>query len=83
MSEFQLAAAVLLAGLAPCAWVCFRRGFADAVAAVQLAGTLAALALLVISEAEARQPFADLAIVLAAVSFVGSLLMARFLGESR
>jgi multicomponent Na+:H+ antiporter subunit F len=83
MNEWQIAAAVLLAGLVPCGWVCARRSFAEGVVALQLAGTLASLAALLIAVGEERQPFGDLALVLAAVSFAGTLLLARYLGESR
>ena len=40
-------------------------------------------ALLMLAEGEARQPFSDLALVLAVLSFAGSLLFARFLERSR
>ena len=83
MNEWQIAASVLLAALSPCLAVCARRTCADGLVAVQLAGTLASLALLLLSEGEERQPFSDLALVLAALSFVGSLLFARFLERSR
>jgi multicomponent Na+:H+ antiporter subunit F len=83
MNEWQIAASVLLVALIPCLAVCARRAFADGLVAVQLAGTLASLALLLLSEGEERQPFSDLALVLAVLSFVGSLLFARFLERSR
>ena len=83
MNEFELAATALMALIGPCIWVCARRGLADGLVAAQLSTTLASLALLVISMGEARQPFGDLAIVLAVVSLGGSLVVVRFLGESR
>jgi hypothetical protein len=83
MNEFMLAAAALLVLLAPCIWVCLRGDFASASVSLQLASTIGALALLLISKGEGRQPFGDLAIVLAATSLVGGLLLARYLGESR
>ena len=83
MNEWQIAAAVLIALLVPCAALCVRRSFAEGLVALQLAGTLAALALMVLAEGESREPFADLALVLAALSFAGILLFARFLEENR
>jgi multicomponent Na+:H+ antiporter subunit F len=83
MNEWQVAAAALVAALGPCGWLCLRRSFAEGLVAVQLAGTLASLAILVIAEGEARQPFADLALVLAVLSFAGTLLFARFLEDDR
>lgn len=79
MNEFQIAAVALVALIAPCVWVCSRRGFADGLVAAQLASTLGAIALLAIAMGELRQPFADLAIVLAAASLVGTLVLARFM----
>ena len=83
MNEWHVAAAVLLVALAPCGWICARRGIADALPALQLAAALSALALLVIANAEQRQPFADLAVVLGAVSFVGTMALSRFVERNR
>jgi multicomponent Na+:H+ antiporter subunit F len=83
MNEWHVAAAVLLVALLPCGWICARRDVADGAAGLQLAATLAALALLLISRAEHRQPFGDLALILAAVSFIGSLVLARFIENDR
>lgn len=83
MTGWQIAAAVLIAALAPCGWVCARRSFAEGVVAVQLAGTFSGLALLVLAEAEGRQPFADLALVLVVLSFAGSLVFVRYLERQR
>jgi multicomponent Na+:H+ antiporter subunit F len=83
MNEWQIAAVVLIAALAPCGWVCLRRGFADGLVAVQLAGSLAAVALLLLAEGEQREPFSDLALVLAVLSFAGALVFARFLERIR
>jgi multicomponent Na+:H+ antiporter subunit F len=83
MSGWFVAAAVLVAALIPCGWVCLRRSFAEGVVAVQLAGTIGGLALLVLSEAERREPFGVLAVVLVALSFGGALIFLRFLERMR
>jgi multicomponent Na+:H+ antiporter subunit F len=83
MTGWDLAAATLIAALVPCGWVCVRRGFADGVVAVQLAATAASLALLTLAEAEGRQPFANLALVLVVLSFAGMLVLLRFLERQR
>ena len=83
MNEWQIAAAVLIAALVPCGWLCLRRSFAEGLVALQLAGILASLTVLLLAEAEGREPFADLALVLAVLSFAGTLLFARFLEEDR
>jgi multicomponent Na+:H+ antiporter subunit F len=83
MNEWQIAGAVLLVSLLPCGWICARRDVTDALPALQLASALASLALLAIANAEQRQPFADLAVVVAALSFVGSIALSRFVERNR
>jgi multicomponent Na+:H+ antiporter subunit F len=83
MNEWEIAAAVLTVALIPCGAVCLRASFSDGVVGVQLAATLATLALLVLAEGEGRQPFATLALVLVVVSFAGTLVFLRFLERMR
>jgi multisubunit Na+/H+ antiporter MnhF subunit len=83
MNEWEIAAAVLTAALLPVGLVCLRRSFAEGIVAVQLAGTVAALALLVLAEGEGREPFASLAVVLVVLSFAGTLVFTRFLERQR
>ncbi len=80
MNEWLLAALVLVvAGLGPCLFVCVASSAIEGLVALELAGVIAAGVLLLLAEGLHRQPFVDLAIVLAAVSFVGALAFARFL----
>jgi multisubunit Na+/H+ antiporter MnhF subunit len=80
MNEWLLAATlILLAGIVPCGLVCFLAPPFEALVALELAGVLAAIDLLLVAEGIHRQPFADLAIVLAGLSFVGAVAFARFL----
>ena len=80
MNEWLVAAAVILiAGIGPCAAVCLLAPAIEALVALELAGVLASLALLLFAEGIHRQPFADLAVVLAAMSFIGAVAFARFL----
>jgi multicomponent Na+:H+ antiporter subunit F len=74
-----IAGAVLLAAVAPLGWVCLRRSLLEALVALELAGTITTLVLLVIAEGTHRQPFFDLAVVSALLSFGGGLAFARFL----
>jgi multicomponent Na+:H+ antiporter subunit F len=83
MTGWYVATAVLVAALIPCGWVSLRCGFAEGVVAVQLGGTIAGLALLVLARAEGREPFGVLAIVLVALSFAGTLIFLRFLERMR
>ena len=53
----------------------------EGLVALQLAGEIVALVLLLLAEGFQRQPFADLALILAVLSFVGSLVFMRFMEE--
>jgi multisubunit Na+/H+ antiporter MnhF subunit len=77
------AAAVLTVPLAGLAVVAVRRPVLEGVVALEAAGVDAALVLLLIAEGTRRQAFADLAIVLAALSFVGGIAFVRFLERVR
>jgi multisubunit Na+/H+ antiporter MnhF subunit len=79
MNEWQLAALVLTAALVPCLGVCVLAGATHALAALEIAGTLGCTVMMVLSEGFHRQPFIDLAIVLAILSMVGAFAFARLM----
>jgi multicomponent Na+:H+ antiporter subunit F len=79
MNVWLIATTVLLAGLAPCLWVATRGTIVSALAALELASTITTLALLMIAQGLRRDPFMDLALVSAILSFAGGLTFARFL----
>ncbi len=79
MSGWEVAGAVLVAALVPCLIVGLRGTARDGLAALELAGTLAAAALMALSQAYSRQPFLDLAIVLAVCSNIGAMMVARLM----
>jgi multicomponent Na+:H+ antiporter subunit F len=79
MNEWLLAAVVLTAGLVPLTLLCARAEPMEGLVGLELAGVVGAVVLLLIAEGTQRQPFADLAIVAAVLSFAGSLAYARFL----
>jgi multisubunit Na+/H+ antiporter MnhF subunit len=79
MNAWLIAATALLAGLVPCALVCMRERLVDAVVALELVGIVETLVMVLLAEGFERAPFYDLAIVLAVLSFTGSLAFARFL----
>jgi multicomponent Na+:H+ antiporter subunit F len=80
MNAWLIAAAVLLlGGLVPVTIAGLTRDAVAAAAALNLGGPVAALVLLLLAEGFHRQPFVDLAVVMAVVSFVGSVIIARFL----
>ena len=78
MNGWLWCAAALAVALVPLAVVCVRSRAEDGLVALEAAGTDAALALLLLAEGLHRQPFGDLAIVLAVVSFVGALAFVRY-----
>jgi multicomponent Na+:H+ antiporter subunit F len=79
MNEWEIAAVVLAGLMVPCLGVCVLAGATDALAAVEVASTLLASALMVLSEGFHRQPFVDLAVVFALLSIIGALAFARLM----
>ena len=83
MNVWLWAAAVLTVPLAGLAIVRIRRPLLEGVVALEAAGIDATLVLLLLAEGTRRQAFADLAIVLAAMSFAGGVAFVRFLERVR
>ena len=83
MNGWLWGATVLVAALVPLAVLCVRLPAPDGVVAIEAAGVDAVLALLLIAQGTNRQPFGDLALVLAVVSFVGSIAYLRFVEAFR
>ncbi len=83
MNEWFVAALVLLVALVPLGVVCVWSSALDGLVALQVGGTTAAFVLLLVAEGMQRQPFADLALIMAVLSFVGSLGFAYFLERAR
>ncbi len=79
MTVWFVAAGALLLGTIPCGVVMMRDGILDALVALQMAGVLTTLALLLIAQGIGRSPFFDLPLVAAFLSFAGGLAFARFL----
>lgn len=77
MNEWEIAAAVLGLALLPCLLVCLLSPPAHGLVALEIGGVLATTILLLLSEGFHRQPFVDLAVVLAPLALVGSLTFAR------
>jgi multicomponent Na+:H+ antiporter subunit F len=80
MNEWILVAVVLmLGGVLPCLVVSVRASVIEGLVALEMAGVIAVLVLLLLAEGFQRQPFVDLALVLALLSFVGTLAFVRFM----
>lgn len=78
MNFWLLATAALLLGFVPCGIIARRYTVLDALVALEMASLLAVLALLLMAVGFNRAPFTDLALVLAVLSFGGSLVFVRF-----
>lgn len=79
MNVWLTAAGGLLLCLIPCGIACLRGDAVDRLVALDAGGLIATLILLLVAEGFARQPFTDLALALALLSFGGGLVFARFL----
>jgi multisubunit Na+/H+ antiporter MnhF subunit len=74
-------ATILLLALVPVGWALVRGEILDALVALELAGTVVTLILLLISEGFKRNSYYTLPLVLAFTNFVGVLIFVRFLGD--
>jgi multisubunit Na+/H+ antiporter MnhF subunit len=81
MNEWEIAAAALGGGVLVCGGVCVGAGIADAVVALEVAGTLMTTIMMLLSEGLQRQPFVDLAVTLGVLSLVGALVIVRMLED--
>ena len=81
MNAYQLAATGLIVAVGPCALVCARTRPADGLVALILAGILTTLALLCLAEGYHRGTYFTVALVCAALTWVGGLVFARFLSR--
>lgn len=79
MNEWQIAATVLSFALIPCVVVALVTPAPHGLVALELAGVLVTTILMLLSEGFHRQPFIDLAVVLAPLALIGSLVFARMM----
>ena len=81
MNGWTWAATAILLGLVPCIVVAARSSYGAALAAVQLGGTVTALALMLLTVGYGRGVYANLALVLAVVNWIGTMVYARMLAR--
>lgn len=81
MSAFLVAATVLIAALAPLLVCASLRRPVDGLVALEAAGAVAVLALLCLSVGLGQSILFTVAVVAAVVSWIGGLVIARFLGR--
>jgi len=75
------AATALLVGLLPCGWVLLRGQPRDALVALELASTVVTVVLVLLAEGFHRSSYFNVPLLLASMSFVGTLVFIRFLGD--
>jgi multisubunit Na+/H+ antiporter MnhF subunit len=73
MNGWLVAVVALVALIGVLGIFCALADAADGLVALEVAGIQATLALLLLAEGMHRQPFADLALVFAVMSFIGTL----------
>jgi len=83
VSPWTAAAAVLLVALVPLGYLVVRAPYADALVALELAGTIVVLILVLLTQAFSRPSYFVVPLTLAPLSLVGGLLFARFLPTRR
>ena len=79
MNQWEIAAAILGGAIVPCLGVCVLSGAMRALVALELAGTVTASALVLLAEGFHRQPFIDLALLLALLCLLGAMAFARLM----
>jgi multisubunit Na+/H+ antiporter MnhF subunit len=81
VNAFLIACTLLLGLLVLPGYVLLRARPIDAVVALELCGTVTTLALLCLAEGFHRSTYFSLALVTAAMTWVGGLIFARFFGR--
>jgi multisubunit Na+/H+ antiporter MnhF subunit len=81
LNAFEVAATALLAGYVPLLWVVARRRPIDGLVALELGGAIGVLVLLCFAEGFHRSFEYGVAVVAAMLSWIGGLVIARFLGR--
>jgi multicomponent Na+:H+ antiporter subunit F len=79
MNVWLAAAGAMIVCLIPCGVACLRGDTSDRLVGLEAGGLIATLILLLLAEGFGRQPFTDLALALALLSFGGGMVFARFL----
>jgi multicomponent Na+:H+ antiporter subunit F len=83
MSPWTAAAVVLLVALVPLGYLLLRAPLADALVALELAGTMVVLVLILLAQAFSRPSYYVVPLTLAPLSLLGGVVFARFLPMRR
>ena len=82
MSVWMIASIALLFALVPCGWVALTSTVQKRLVAVETAGTICTLELMLLTMAFHRMPLMDLAIALGLLSFGAGMVYAHFLART-
>jgi len=83
VSPWTAAAVVLLVALVPLGYLLVSAPLADALVALELAGTMVVLVLVLLAQAFSRPSYYVVPLTLAPLSLLGGILFARFLPTRR
>jgi multicomponent Na+:H+ antiporter subunit F len=83
MTPWTAAAVVLLVALVPLGYLLVRAPLADALVALELAGTMVVLVLVLLAQAFSRPSYYVVPMTLAPLSLLGGIMFARFLPTRR
>jgi multicomponent Na+:H+ antiporter subunit F len=81
VNAYEWAAAVLLLPIAPCVAFCLRARPVDGLVGLQVSGSLTTVALLCLAEGYHRSSYFAVALVAAVSTWIGGLVVARFLAR--
>jgi multisubunit Na+/H+ antiporter MnhF subunit len=81
VNAFEAAAVALLAGYLPLLWCVVRRRPIDGLVALELGSAIGVLVLLCLAEGLHRSFEYGVAVIAALLSWIGGLVIARFLGR--
>jgi multisubunit Na+/H+ antiporter MnhF subunit len=83
VNVWLIGATVLLIALVPCGYVVLRARTLEALVALELAGSVVAMVLLLIAEGYHRNSYYTLPLVVSFTNLVGALVFVRFLGDRK
>ena len=75
VNSWLIAATALMLTLLPCLWVCVRHSILSALIAFEVASTITTLVLVLLAQGTRRDPFMDLAVVSAVLSFANTVVL--------
>ncbi len=82
MNVWMIAAIALLFALVPCGWVAMTASVHKRLVALEMAGILCTLELVLLTMAFQRMPMMDLAVALSLMSFGAGMVFAHFLAQN-